>query len=82
MEWHLPRLSVYLPLVILSSTIKSRRIFLLAPAHLGGPGKRAVKWLWWFCNLQGVKDINHPTVLWLLYWRILFEQTFTATFSC
>jgi len=20
---------------------------LLAPAHPGGPGKRAVKWLWW-----------------------------------
>jgi len=23
---------------------------LLAPAHPGGPGKRAVKWLWWWCD--------------------------------
>jgi len=30
---------------ILPSTIKSRRSFLLAPAHPGGPGKKAVKWL-------------------------------------
>ena len=25
--------------------------FFLAPAHLGGPGKRAVKRLWWFVSL-------------------------------
>jgi len=31
--------------VNLPCTIKSRS-FLLAPAHPGGPGKRAVKWLW------------------------------------
>ena len=29
-------------------TIKSRS-FLLALAHPGGPGKRAIKWLWWWC---------------------------------
>jgi len=29
------------------STIKSRRSFLLALAHPGGPAKRAVKQLWW-----------------------------------
>jgi len=28
------------------STMKSRRSFLLPPAHPGGPGKRAVKQLW------------------------------------
>ena len=33
--------------VIFPSTIKSRRSFLLAPAHPGGPAKRAVKQLWW-----------------------------------
>ena len=33
-----------LPLLIFPCTIKSRSS-LLAPAHLGGPGKRAVKWL-------------------------------------
>jgi len=46
MEWHPPGLSVCLPLVMLPGTIKSRRSFLLAPAHPGGPGKRAVKRLW------------------------------------
>ena len=33
-----------LPLLIFTCTIKSRSS-LLAPAHPGGPGKRAVKWL-------------------------------------
>ena len=37
--------SVCLPLLIFPCTIKSRSS-LLAPAHPGGPGKRAVKWLW------------------------------------
>jgi len=40
-------LSVCLPLVILPSTIKSRRSFLLAPAHLAGH-----KRLWWWCGIQ------------------------------
>ena len=34
-----------LPLLIFPCTIKSRSS-LLAPAHQGGPGKRAIKWLW------------------------------------
>jgi len=38
--------SVRLPLLIFPCTIKSRSS-LLALAHPGGPGKRAVKWLWW-----------------------------------
>jgi len=38
--------SVCLPLLILPCTIKSRSS-LLAPAHLGGPGKRPVKQFWW-----------------------------------
>jgi len=38
MEWRPPGLSVCLPLVILYSTIKSRRSFLLAPAHPRGGG--------------------------------------------
>jgi len=37
----------YLPLLIFPCTIKSRSS-LLAPAHPGGPGKRAVKRLWWY----------------------------------
>jgi len=47
MEWHRPGLLVCLTLVILPSTIKWGRSFLLAPAHPGGPRKRAVKWLWY-----------------------------------
>ena len=38
MEWHPAGWSVYLPLLILPWTIKSRSS-LLAPAHPGGPGK-------------------------------------------
>jgi len=41
--------SVCLPLLIFPCTIKSRNS-LLAPAHQGGPGKRAVKRLWLWCS--------------------------------
>ena len=44
MEWLPAGWSVCLPLLIFPCTIKSRSS-LLAPAHPGGPGKRAVKWL-------------------------------------
>jgi len=42
MEWQPAGWSVCLPLLISACTIKSRSS-LLAPAHPGGPGKRAVK---------------------------------------
>ena len=42
MEWRPAGWSVCLPLLIFPSTIKSRSS-LLAPADVGGPGKRAVK---------------------------------------
>ena len=45
MEWRTAGWSVCLPLLIFPCTIKSRSS-LLAPAHPGGPGKRAVKRLW------------------------------------
>jgi len=45
MEWCPAGWSVHLPLLIFPYTIKSRSS-LLAPAHPGGPGKRAVKRLW------------------------------------
>jgi len=45
MEWHPAGWSVCLPLLIFPCTIKSRSS-LMALAHPGGPGKRAVKWLW------------------------------------
>jgi len=44
-EWRPAEWSVCLPLLISPCTIKSRSS-LLAPAHPGGPGKRAVKRLW------------------------------------
>jgi len=44
MEWRPARWSVCLPLLIFACTTKSR-MSLLAPAHRGGPGKRAVKWM-------------------------------------
>jgi len=45
MEWRPAGWSECLPLLIFPCTIKSRSS-LLAPAHPGGAGKRAVKWLW------------------------------------
>ena len=45
MEWRPARWAVCLPLLIFPYTMKSRSS-LLAPAHPGGPGKRAVKRLW------------------------------------
>jgi len=45
MEWRPAGWSVCLPLLIFPTTIKSRSS-LLAPAHPGGPRKRAVKRLW------------------------------------
>jgi len=51
MEWHPAGWSVCLPLLIFACTRKSRSS-LLALAHLGGPRKRIVKWLW--CGGYGV----------------------------
>jgi len=50
MEWRPAGWSVCLPLLIFPCAIKSRSS-LLAPAHPGGPGKRAVKRLWWLVVL-------------------------------
>ena len=47
MEWRPAGWSVYVPLLIFPCTIKSRSS-LLALVHPGGPGKKAVKWLWWY----------------------------------
>ena len=48
MEWCPSGWSMCLPLLIFPCTIRSRSS-LLAPAYPGGPGKRAVKQLWWWC---------------------------------
>jgi len=55
MEWCPAGWSVCLPLLISPFTIKSRSS-LLAPAHPGGPGKRAIKWLW--CGGKKIKPIK------------------------
>jgi len=44
MEWRPARWSVCRPLLVSLCTIKSGSS--LAPAHPGGPGKGAIKWLW------------------------------------
>jgi len=51
MEWRPARWSVCLPLLISPCTVKSRSS-LLTPAHPGGPGKKAVKWSWWWCGAE------------------------------
>ena len=68
MEWRPAGWSVCLPLLIFPCTTKSRSS-LLAPAHPGGPGKRAVKRLWWWlhqlehCNLMSFCP-RMPLVVW------------------
>ena len=48
-----------MPLLIFPCTIKSRSS-LLAPAHPGGPGKRAVKRLWWWwCGYVDIAARKH-----------------------
>jgi len=59
MEWRPSGWSVCLPLLIFPCTIKSRSS-LLAPSHPGGPGKRAVKWLWWCLLSQSFSRLTGP----------------------
>jgi len=61
----LSRMSVCLPLLIFLCTIKSRSP-LLAPAHLGGPGKRAVKRL---CVLVIVTKLTKKSYLGHMNWK-------------
>ena len=65
MEWRPAGWSVCLPLLISPCTIKSRSS-LLALAHPGGPGKRAVRQLWWW---------------WLFCWRCLLISSKYKIFS-
>jgi len=71
MEWRPARWLVYMPLLIFPCIIKSRS-FLLALAHPGGAGKRAVKRLW-CVKFAGVPQTTGPisaasgpkfTILW------------------
>jgi len=53
MKWRPAGWSACLPLLISPCTIKYRSS-VLAPPHPGGPGKRAVKRLWWWCGLTSI----------------------------
>jgi len=75
MEWHPAGWLVCLPLLIFPCTIKSRSS-LLAPAHPGGPGKRAVKRLWWWWWLQltpcvGAVYVNFNNYVWSTVSKLL-----------
>jgi len=59
MEWCPAEWSVCLPLLIFPCTINSRSP-LLAPAHMGGPGKRAVKRLWWITGNDKIIYEHQP----------------------
>ena len=74
MEWRPAGWSVCLPLLIFPCTIKSRSS-VLAPAHPGGPEKRAVERLWWwwsqFClsarQFTGASFVQNSTSFLLSY---------------
>jgi len=91
MEWRPARWSVCLPLFIFPCTIKCRSS-LLAPAHPGGPGKRAGKrlWWWWWFSVQHwlvlaytarEQGATKVTPLWLLQTFQLSLRTFTCLFG-
>jgi len=61
--------------LIFPCTIKSRSS-LLAPAHPGGPSKRAIKWLW--CGVVVIICRFHYPAPTVKNWRILSEQRFTT----
>jgi len=63
-------------MLIFPCTIKSRSS-LLALAHPGGPGKRAVKWLWWFGRNVTDKLSNQNT----LYYAISNNLCFCTTWQ-
>ena len=72
MDWRPAGWWVCLRLLIFPCTIKSRSS-LLAPAHPGGPGKRAVKRLW--CMLLSVsKNIGTPLLILKSERAMLFKR--------
>jgi len=88
MEWRPAEWSVCLPLLIFPCTIKSRSS-LLAPAHPGGPGKRAVKRLWCdgcacYHGEQFACEVHWPvlvcSVLWISLDWYLFDSLYWRFF--
>jgi len=66
MEWRPAGWWVCLPLLIFPCTIQSRSS-LLAPAHLVGPGKRAIRWLW--CGVVFPEEHLWRWVAQVFLWR-------------
>jgi len=70
-----------LPLLVFPCTIKSRSS-LLAPAHLGGPRKRAVKWLWW-CGGGGSSNLLRSRCMTSSSYQFLpLFPVFSCYFEC
>ena len=57
MEWRPAGLSVCMLLLIFPCTVKFRSS-LLAPAHRGGPGKRAVERMWCGCGAVSLEQMK------------------------
>jgi len=68
-EWCPAGWSVCLPLLIFPCTIKSKSS-ILAPAHLGGPGRRAIKQLWWYLSQYPVNR-QHAAAIVLDYFFLI-----------
>jgi len=72
MQWRPSGWSVCLPLLIFPRTIKSRSS-LLALAHPGGHGKRAVKQLWWWwCHCSHCHASRHSV---MVVRQLVLDQT-------
>jgi len=78
MEWHPAGWSVCLPLLIFTCTIKFRSS-LLAPAQPGGPGKRAIKRLWWWWNGKLFNNLWNREAIQTTYG--ISDSTLTAEYT-
>jgi len=73
MEWRPAGWSVCLPLLIFPCTIKSRSS-LLALAHPGSPGKRAIKRLWCGMVVIKLKIVFISTICFIFRWVVFMQK--------
>jgi len=85
MAWRPAGWSVCLPLLISRCTIKSRSS-LLALVHPSGPGKSAIKQLWWWCGVNKSKTFLqfafHSCVLMMSFCQCVFKQRRLCVCCC